>query len=246
MPMHGNILTHAGIGRDPITGPIAFWAAMTFVAVSGAILLLMVLRRGFICLLPNNEIQNSYTLAFALALTTISVAPLPFVGLSWQGFYDRYVIAFLPWLMLAAVAAGDPIKNFTLRSMGGIVAIVTLLATSVFSIAATHDYLASHRARWLALGNLMHSGVKPEQIDGGFEFNGWYLYSDDFVRRPHKPWYWVIDNEYLVSPFGLFEGYIKLETYPVQRWLPWGTADILVQRRATLELGPSISTAPAR
>jgi 4-amino-4-deoxy-L-arabinose transferase-like glycosyltransferase len=235
MPMHGNILTHAGIGWDPITGPIAFWAAVTFVGVSGAILLLVALGRGAIRLLSKSGIQNYYKLTFALALVTVSFVPLPFIGLSWQGFYDRYVIAFLPWLMFAAVAARDPIKNFTLLTIGGVVAVVTLLATSVFSVAATHDYLASHRALWLALDNLMHSGVKPEQIDGEFEFNGWYLYADNFVTRPNKNWYWVIDDEYVVAPFEK-EGYVKLETYPVHRWLPWGTADVLVQRRTPLSL----------
>ena len=93
------------IGWDPITGPIAFWAAVTFVGVSGAILLLVALGRGAIRLLSKSGIQNYYKLTFALALVTVSFVPLPFIGLSWQGFYDRYVIAFLPWLMFAAVAA---------------------------------------------------------------------------------------------------------------------------------------------
>jgi 4-amino-4-deoxy-L-arabinose transferase-like glycosyltransferase len=237
MPMRGNILTNAGIGWDPITAPIAFWTAVTFVAIIGAILLFVALTRGLIGFLIRNKIQNSYLLGFSLALIAISFTPLPFLGLDWQGFYDRYVIVFLPWLMLTTVAIGKPINYFSFRTIGGIIGITTLLATSVFSIAATHDYLASHRTVWLALNNLMNdAGVKPQQIDGGFEFNGWYLYADDFRTTPTKSWYWVVDDEYVVSPSSR-QGYTKLQTFPVRRWLPWGTADILVQRRTSQEPG---------
>ena len=72
--------------------------------------------------------------------------------------------------------------------------------------------------------------MQPEQIDGGFEFNGWYLYSDTYIPKPNKSWYWVADDEYLVSAYKR-DGYVILQTYPVQRWLPWGKADIMIQWR---------------
>ena len=39
-------------------------------------------------------------------------------------------------------------------------------------VAATHDYLAWNRTRWMATRTLIEAGVLPRQIDGGYEFNG--------------------------------------------------------------------------
>jgi 4-amino-4-deoxy-L-arabinose transferase-like glycosyltransferase len=235
MPMHGNILTQAGIGWDPIKGPVPFWTGVTFLGLFGAILLIATLQRGFTCILSVNK-KNSSLLTFPLALITVSFAPLPFLGFGKAGFYDRYLLVFLPLLMLIAVAAQDSTKDLRLRSIRGTIGATTLLATAVFSVAATHDYLASNRTLWLALNHLMHDhGVKPQQIDGGFEFGGWYLYADNYVVQPGKSWYWVVDDEYLVSHFRR-DGYSVIETYAVDRWLSWGSADVLVQRRSASAL----------
>jgi hypothetical protein len=235
MPLHGNVLTKGGIGDADFTieAPSIFWEGATFLGVYGGILLVIVLSRSGKELLwsiaSGVHSEARYILAFGFVLILIAFAPLCLLHLGSHGFYDRYLIFFLPLIMLSTVSSN--LKSFRLRLGRGAMAVATmaLLSIAMFSIASTHDYLASQRVRWSALNELMRD-VSPEKIDGGFEFNGWYLYDDAYVRKPGKSWYWVADDEYSVSSFPR-EGYATLKTYPVKRWLPWGDADIVVQRR---------------
>jgi len=73
--------------------------------------------------------------------------------------------------------------------------------------------------------------VPAERLDGGFEFNGLYTYSEDYVRTPNKSPWWVKDDEYVIS-FDVLPGYDVLRVYPVTAWLPAGIRSINVLRRA--------------
>jgi hypothetical protein len=98
-------------------------------------------------------------------------------------------------------------------------------AFGAFAIAGTHDYFAWNRARWLALDDLTQlSGVPPERIDGGYEFNGLYRYD------PSIAWWWAEDEEYVVS-FGPMPGYCRTASYAFRRWLWGGDGSVQVQRR---------------
>ena len=90
----------------------------------------------------------------------------------------------------------------------------------MFSVAAVHDYFAWNRARWTALNYLtdeMH--VAPNRIDGGMEFNGWFLHDPNHKAKPDKSWWWVDDDEFVVS-FGPSSGYRVLREYKFSRWIP--------------------------
>ena len=240
MPPLGNVLTRGGIGPTdyPSQAPTYFWVLATFLGVFGAILLVLGLVRSMVRLLhqPIHGVHKEgyYVLAFALVLSITYFAPLPLLGLSPSGggFFDRYLIVLLPWLMVICVITNSDVANFRPRGAKAAIGAGVLLAISAFSVAATHDYLASNRVLWIALNRLMRDyGVGPEKIDGGFEFNGWYLYDDAYTPKPGKGWDWVSSDEYSVGP-SLRQGYVRLETYPVNRWLPWGHGlDIIVQHR---------------
>lgn len=45
----------------------------------------------------------------------------------------------------------------------------------------------------------MGQGVKLTEIDGGFEFNGWYLYDAAYKSTPPKSWWWVHQDTYMVG-----------------------------------------------
>jgi hypothetical protein len=235
MPLHGNVLMKGGIGWDLAWAPPRFWLLVTFVGCFGAILqaadliwgaraFLAPTRSGF-------EPREPFALAFALAAIAVTFAPLPLLGLGRFGFYDRYLIVFLPWLMLLFVATYPVAPNHGQRGAALVTGVVALVSMAVFSIGATHDYLAMNRARWLALGDTMRRyHVGPERIDGGFEFNAWYLYDDNYVSRPDKSWYWVISDDYVVQR-SLRPGYEKLAEYPVNWWLPWSSGQVVLQRK---------------
>jgi hypothetical protein len=241
MPVHGNIISKAGIGPittyggDPFWAPPHFWLFVTFISVVGAILLAVRLLESVTLLLSQalDSIQGEppYLFTFALVAIAATFAPLPLLGFGPHGFYDRYLIVLLPWVMLALVATESVNATLSFRSIPAEIGAFSLLAMALFAVAATHDYLSFNRARWDALESVMREyGIGPERVDGGFEFNGWYLYDPAYIGRPSSSWWWVADDNFLVGT-SLREGYVPLRIDPVTRWLPWGRGDIIVQRR---------------
>jgi hypothetical protein len=101
-----------------------------------------------------------------------------------------------------------------------------------FSIAATHDYFGWNRSRWQGLDYLMEDlHVPPGQIDGGFEFNGWYGYDVNYRERAGVSWWWVQNNEYVVA-FGPLDGYREVLRVPYDRWLQGAQGNLVVLARA--------------
>jgi hypothetical protein len=111
-------------------------------------------------------------------------------------------------------------------------ALVILLFFAFFSVATTRDYFSWNRARWTALHDLMaEENVSATRIDGGFEFNGLYLYRPESHREdPSKSWWWVTDDEYLVA-LGEVPGYTVVRKYPFTRLLPPEENNIFVLHR---------------
>jgi hypothetical protein len=64
----------------------------------------------------------------------------------------------------------------------------------------------------------MDAGVSPRQIDGGYEFNGWYLAGPFYRRVPNKSPWWVDDDEYIIAS-GPLGGYREVRRFAFRRWL---------------------------
>ena len=239
MPLWGNILVDHGIGPIDLKGvslpviPSAIWLVITVVGAVGAALivyyfgiaLLRIARPYFSGVL----VSPHWELVFLCATAVIYYAPLGFLGLGPFGFYDRYLLFFLP--LLAAVAAiflrdHQPVPRKAMAA-----SLLLTGAMALFSTAATHDYLALHRARWQALRQLTHDrGIPPSEIDGGFEFNAWYLFDknyDDWRAEPEKSWYWVDRDTYAVTLSPL-EGYKEIGYIPLRLWLGTGESRVLL------------------
>jgi 4-amino-4-deoxy-L-arabinose transferase-like glycosyltransferase len=237
MPVHGIVLSTAGIGIDagPIGGPGQFWTMVTFLSVMGAILLLWVLVTTILFLIrlfKQHQLDQGYVQIFCLGLIIIGFSPLALLGLTIDGFFDRYLIMFLPPLIVVTASWTGAAPDETLKlnaNLTTLMAIIVLLAMARFSVLAIHDWLSWHRVLWTAVNNLMdEKNLSPERIDGGFEFNGWYYYHN--TPNPEGGRSYIVSDEYIVAPF-LHNGYVALKQYPVDRWLPWGRADIIVQSR---------------
>jgi hypothetical protein len=129
--------------------------------------------------------------------------------------FDRYLLPLgVVTPLLLASSAGRGARRPALLAAAG----ALLLALAAFSVAATHDYFAWNRARWDALRELKSQGIAPASIDGGFEFNGPHLYSEDFQKVPGKSWWWVRDDEYIVA-FSRIPGYRVVNSHRWDRWL---------------------------
>jgi 4-amino-4-deoxy-L-arabinose transferase-like glycosyltransferase len=243
MPLRGNILVDFGLGpvilknSRPILAPRLFWVILTAVGSVGAILILQYLFLALkqiinSCLRPEIATKR-WIMIFVIAAITISYLPLGFLGLGPFGFYDRYLIFFLPLLLMLILISTTNLSHWQQNHKWISIASAMLICYGAFTVAGTHDSLTWNRLRWQTLHTLMEEKeISPHQIDGGFEFNGWYLYDDKYEYDPtfEKSWYWVDGDDYVVS-FNSLVGYKELERYPFSRWLPWGQESILVLRR---------------
>ena len=240
---NGNVLVAQGIGpltlRDMhILGlphvtplPTLLWAVVTALAAFfGLVMLQRVVcaARGTTqsdSALAPGGLQRKTKAALVAAAAALGV---PFLLL---GGFDRYLLPLVPLAMLLML--GEPEEQWNelekrRPSLGSILA-VGLLA--VFSVASTHDYLSWNRARWQALSELTSArSVSARQIDGGFEFNGLSLYSQDYVREESKSWWWVEDDSYVVA-FGTIPGYEEAGRYCYSKWLPPRSGEIVILRR---------------
>ena len=110
-------------------------------------------------------------------------------------------------------------------------AALLLAGLAAFAVFGTKDYLARNRARWMALNDLLASGqVTPADVDGGFEFNGLYLYNPAYKQDPSKSWYWV-DRDLYVLAFAEMPGFTAMKQYEYSHWLPPYTGKIFVLKK---------------
>ena len=83
-----------------------------------------------------------------------------------------------------------------------------------------------NQVRWDALHELMvHKQIKVDDIDGGFEFNGFYMYNQNYKVDSLKSWWWVKGDKYRIG-FGNNPGYNIIKEYNYLNWMPFYTAKI--------------------
>ena len=104
---------------------------------------------------------------------------------------------------------------------------IFLILNIIFTVGATHDYFAWNRARWNAINDLTENGFSFKEIDGGFEFNGWYGFDSDYEAKNGQSWWWIYEDTYLIA-FNNYKFYRVIEEYPYQRWIPWKQDKIYV------------------
>lgn len=239
MPWANGLVTRAGIGpltlKDsflattlPNELPWIFWATVTLVCVVGASLLAVrfaeIARNG-----PGmmRSIKQNDTILAGVFLTLTGVLYLgPFL---MSGIIDRYLVPAVPFLIGGTFCLSPAQDSFV--GWRRIASLLLIAGFVWFSVSGVRDYLAWNRVRWEALRDLMARGVKPDAIDGGFEFNGLFLYRPDYDATPGKSFWWVGDDEYLVS-FRPMDGYAIEKEYRYSRWMPPTDGRVLVSKRA--------------
>jgi len=242
MPIIGNILVVQGIGpltvheafdsEPPYLPSIGktFWLIVTLFGVFGGALLLANIVAGicrcwrsyWVLKLP---IELSAGVFFLLSLAGYLVTILALGGL------DRYYMPALPLCLVGAAAIAAPkfasrsveaaaTGSPTLPLLCALISACLLAFMGVFAVFGTADYLNWNRARWRALNDLMATGkATPSDVDGGFEFNGWYLYDPNYKARRGQIFWWVQRDDYMVA-FSEQPGYDVVKEYPYSNWLP--------------------------
>jgi hypothetical protein len=142
-------------------------------------------------------------------------------------FFDRYVFFILPvvWALLIEMGLiGPVISRFS----------KTLIALCLISsVVLAHDYFAWQKARWRAIEHAVSLGANAGNLDGGFEYNGYFgreLFGG--IAAPGKSWWWVQDDRFRVS-LSVLPGHERVGTFKAHTWLPIGPqAFILSQRQS--------------
>jgi 4-amino-4-deoxy-L-arabinose transferase-like glycosyltransferase len=246
MPILPNVLYDLGIGpatlRDSFllklpslpTAGKTFWSAVTFVGLVGASVLLQMtfLALGKALNIPPITATKRVPLVLLFAGGLIYLVPMAMLFINIDLAFDRYLLFLVPLGIAIVILLVNNVSFGNAGSALRTVAIASLVLYATFSIAGTHDYLSWNRARWQALNNLAAERVTPIDIDGGFEFNGWYLYDLNYIPRLKKSWWWVFRDDFMVT-FGPVPEFTEIKRYPFRRWLPPGEGNILVLQRTT-------------
>lgn len=245
LPLIENILMDSGLGpltlRDtfnlklniPIIpeGAAILWDVMTFLSVLSLGASLYLIGRATYQAWGNFKLPNAraYAASYALiAVMGVAYLAILLLVVARYTLFDRYLLLFLP---IVVVLIGSLFMGESIQRGKNVIPIILIVMYGVFSVGATHDFLEWNRTRWVALNDLVQSDkISPRKIDGGYEFNGWFLYDAKYKQSPTKSWWWVDDDEYVLTS-GPLPGYTEVKRYPVNRWLKLTASDIIVLRR---------------
>lgn len=153
-------------------------------------------------------------------------------------FFDRYYLFLFPFLIALAI----PKNIAAISPKWWKISLASIAIYALFSVGLTHDYLSWNRARWQALYTLVEvEKISPKQIDGGFEFNGWYQTKKERGSgEKGEPSWWFVDQDDYVISFGPIAGYVPYKSYPYSNWLPYRTDSIYVIQKPKLSITNTI------
>jgi 4-amino-4-deoxy-L-arabinose transferase-like glycosyltransferase len=231
-------LQHGSAGFTVPTQFLKIWDIAGVVAVFCGCMLIYVISRALNLLLHSMRVGNKTTIRSPvfIGLTTL-IYLLPVIAL--PEMYDRYLLLSFLTIPLFILSINEVRLSDDMQfGVAGISAWLLIISLCLVSVAMVHDYLSWNRSRWQALDDLMNkNSVNPNKIDGGFEFNGTFLYSKKWTasdRKIKKGW-WVASNEYLISyskdQLTNLEGYSVKAEYPVSAWLSLGPQRIFILHR---------------
>ncbi len=236
MPLGPETLHDFGIGPLTLSGnkalpeaPSLLWTVYGLLGSIGAGMFGFLAGPFFLRTFRSGSLEGWREQAWPLVLAA-SACILYFTLLTISGHFDRYQTFYFPLILLSLLHLGRAFPWNTSKVFLAGVLLMTL-AIGYFSVAGTHDYLSWNRVRWQVLRSIMlQKEIPPSEIDGGYEFNGWYLYDPNYRKVPEKSWYWVIRDTYRIS-FAPVSNYRILQTFSYRKWLPFGGNQLLLLQR---------------
>lgn len=227
-----NLLHDAACNLNKIPLPPSFWLMVTAFSMVGAILLIAAIGLGAGRIIPKARSAglNNTEVAGAFLVLASLIYLLPFLV---SGFYDRYLVPPIPLLAVGLVGISPQLRAAPKACRFAVITL--LLAYGIYAVCGTRDFLTWNRSRWEALHYLMDSQkIQPKDIDGGFEFNGMYLYDSQYQPSPPKSWWWVQNDTYRIG-FGNMPGYTVIKEYAYYHWLPPYAGRIVILKEDSLK-----------
>jgi 4-amino-4-deoxy-L-arabinose transferase-like glycosyltransferase len=245
LPEIGHILSPVGLGPHTLQGifflsqnSTTFWISSIVLGAFGGAGILLYLGQAAMNAAkglwrPEWRDPNWLdvpTLVFVGTYATL----LLLVGFSLQSIlFDRYLLLFAPAILVLVVTKEVRSGCIPVRRWRSVLSLALVFAYAAVAVAAAHDYLAWNRTRWMATRKLMDAGISPHQIDGGYEFNGWYLFDPKYKPKPNKSYWWVDDDEYVIASRPL-KGYRELQRFNFRHWLLFADPSVVVLHRVDL------------
>ena len=182
-PRLGNIVTEYGIlnpgdvvlGKKPLVllpATRLSLAALMFATVAAFLaVVLHKLRSRNLVRFRGCSLVPFVALTFPFAvMSTVILCALPSVTQGWLGgFFDRYLIQFLPILSIPILWLYQTYVQDRVPAEGWVV----LLIFACYATATTHDEFALSRARLIAAEALTSNGIPRNQVMAGVEYDGW-------------------------------------------------------------------------
>jgi hypothetical protein len=135
--------------------------------------------------------------------------------------FDRYLEVLLPGALALAGAGAARV------AWNGVPAALALAASGLVAVGLTHDWLSWNEARWALGRRALERGVHPREVEGGFEWDGWFasapapppargpmLYLP--FTREHFP---GMTGQYVLS-FSVLPKTVAVDAQPYSTWLP--------------------------
>lgn len=168
-------------------------------------------------------------LSLACKFSTVTTALLALATVFFGVWYERYLLPLFPGVIMLVLAAARRWRVAPLPAVPGI------LLLGVCSWGLMQDYWSWNEARWRVGGELLAQGVAADKIDGGYEWDAWYLYptAEAYVRETgaamvYEPWRLVLDPDYLMA-FQPTQGYTIRRVVPFSS--PFGNSRFYVLQR---------------
>ena len=225
LPLRPNILWKYGLGPATLKDvdilelphidqiPQAIWIMLTLIGIIGSILIIITVFLYFRENKFKKLIYSDSTSTFIFITICLTV-----IILSLSNFYDRYLLQILPlviFLILQTYNKEIITRSYVAEKIGYLIIVVITL----FTVYETQNYFSWNRCRWEAIKYLTDDvKIHPDNIDGGFEFNGWMGYDPNYIPNKSKSWWWVKNDAYLVS-FGKLKSYTIIQKFEYKSFL---------------------------
>ncbi|HWY10665.1 MAG TPA: hypothetical protein VN026_05025 [Bacteroidia bacterium] len=228
-PFVGNMFYHLGTGPVILTGfdttsdqelPLYLKSIWTCLNIMSGLSFFVSMR-----LILNKLFETALKLEYISKLFFVMLIIFYLIPLCFNYTNDRYLLFLIPFYFMTYVLA---IK----KEINKLYFAVLFIPLFYFSIASTHDYLSLNRARMKATDYLISSkNIPPQNIDGGFEFNGWHAKDTKNYIPSHLGRWWFIDkDDYIVSPVQV-KGYSIDSTFAFSSWMSFDFKEILVLKK---------------
>ena len=175
------------------------------------------------------NISNLFSKNIFASLPFIIVCSIYFLFIIFsKAYFDRYDLPMALLLILILIP-----QKFIITKISKIIILIIICMIYLTSITETKDFFNWQKNRWVAINYLHKKGISSHEIDGGFEYNGWYKTNNKYPND-ERSWWWVEKDNYIISTEKLRK-YNTDTLFIFQNYLPFRKDTIYVLKKQNLD-----------